>query len=67
MYTNKLSEYIKKNADRKNVRAKIKNGKMLFLHNDKWITKEKFNELYPVYEYLKNPNKLNNPDKTQIN
>ena len=66
MYTNKVSEYLKKNSDRKNIPAKIKNGKMIFFHNGKWINKEKFNELYPVYDFVRNVNTIDNPDKTKI-
>ena len=66
MKTSSLSEYIKKNSQRKYVHAKILNGEMVFNINGKWVNKQKYNELYPVYEYVKFNDKGSNPDKTKI-
>jgi hypothetical protein len=66
MKTSSLSEYIKRNSERRYTHAKIVNSEMVFNVNGKWVNKQKFNELYPVYEYAKFNDKGANPDKTKI-
>jgi hypothetical protein len=57
--THNLSQYIKKNEERKNIRWSLKNGHLKFLHKGEWYNEEFFNALYPIYIYEKyNPKGL---------
>lgn len=65
--THSISEYIKGNLYRKNVRWLLKNGEWMFeLQPDVWASEEIFDEFYPIYEYIKFNDKGSNPDKTKI-
>ena len=65
--THSISEYIKGNLYRKNVRWLLKNGEWMFeLQPDVWASEEIFDEFYPIYEYIKFNDKGSNPDKTKV-
>ena len=66
MNTSSIHEYIERNQARKIIRAKFSNGEMFYHHEGTWINQKQYDELYPHYEYLRNSNTVNNPDKTQI-
>ena len=66
MNTSSIHEYIERNQERKIIRAKYSNGQMYYFHQGTWITQLQYNKLYPHYEYLRNINPADNPDKTQI-
>jgi len=65
--THSISEYIKGNLDRKNVRWLLKDNEWMFeMQNGIWASEELFDEFYPSYEYVKFNDKGTNPDKTKI-
>lgn len=65
--THSISEYIKGNLDRKNVRWLLKDGECMFeMQNGIWASEQLFDEFYPSYEYVKFNDKGSNPDKTKI-
>ena len=66
MNTSSIHEYIERNQARKIIRAKYSNGEMYYFHQGQWITQLQYNKLYPHYNYLKNINTSENPDKTKI-
>jgi hypothetical protein len=65
--THNISEYIKGNLERKNVRWLLKDNEWMFeMQNGIWASEELFDEFYPSYEYVKFNDKGTNPDKTKI-
>jgi len=65
--THSISEYIKGNLERKNVRWLLKDNEWMFeMQNGIWASEELFDEFYPSYEYVKFNDKGTNPDKTKI-
>ena len=66
MNTSSIHEYITKNQVRKIIRAKYVQGEIFYFHGGTWINQKQYNKLYPHYNFLRNPNTINNPDKTQI-
>jgi len=65
--TNSITEYIKGNLERKNVRWLLKDGEWMFeMQQGIWASEELFDEFYPSYEYVKFNDKGTNPDKTKI-
>ena len=66
MNTSSIHEYIAKNQARKIIRAKYVQGELFYFHEGSWINQKQYNKLYPHYNFLRNPNTVNNPDKTQI-
>lgn len=66
MNTSSIHEYIERNQSRKNIRAKFSNGELFYYHEGTWINQKQYNKLYPHYNFLRNSNTVNNPDKTQI-
>lgn len=66
METNSIREYIERNQARKNIHARFADGEMMYNHKGKWISREKFEKLYPKYEYKKNNFKGENPNKKSV-
>jgi hypothetical protein len=66
MNTSSIKEYIIKNQERKLIRAKFSNGEMFYFHDSRWINQVQFNKLYPVWNYLPNPNTIHNCDKSKV-
>ncbi len=66
MNTSSIHEYIERNQARKNIRTRFANNEMFYFHDGRWINQSQYNKLYPHYNYLRNSNTVNNPDKTQV-
>lgn len=64
--TNKISEYILRNADRKNAQWKITGESKMFMHEGMWYDGKDFDKVLSIYEYIKFNDKGDNPDKTKI-
>ena len=64
--THSISEYIDKNQLRKNIHARIINGKYEYKHDGGWVSHAEYQKLYPAYEYRKFNEKGVNVDKTKI-
>lgn len=65
--THNITEYIKKNQERKNIRWLLKDTEWFFEMQDGiWASEEMFDEFYPKYDYVKFNDKGTNPDKTKL-
>jgi hypothetical protein len=64
--TNKISEYILRNAERKNAQWKITAESKMFMHDGMWYDATDFDKVLAMYEYIKFNPKGDNPDKTRI-
>jgi len=64
--TGSIKEYIQGNQIRSLVPAKVSADGILYKHNGEWISADRFNSLYPAYEYKKFNDKGDNLDKTKI-
>jgi hypothetical protein len=67
MNTSSIHEYIERNQARKNIHARFLTGLIWYYHEGTWINQKQFDKLYPHYNFLRNSNTVNNPDKTQVN
>jgi hypothetical protein len=50
-----VAEYIAMNDAIRNATARIKNGKLEYLHNDRWIKPQEFTRYNPTPVYTKKP------------
>jgi hypothetical protein len=65
--TNSISEYIKRNNDRKNVRWRFSDGELMFEYDiGLWFNEKNFDALVPYYEYKKFNEKGINPDGKRL-
>ena len=64
--TNSISEYINRNAERKNAHWKITGESKMFMHDGMWYDESVFDKILSLYEYVKFNDKGENPDKTKI-
>lgn len=65
--THSIAQYIEKNSIRKNVRWIVVEDKFWFeLVHNVWCSEDIFNDIFPLYEYVKFNDKGSNPDKTRI-
>ena len=64
--THKISEYINRNAERKNAHWTIKGESKMFMHDGMWYDESVFDKILCLYEYVKFNPKGDNPDKTKI-
>lgn len=64
--TYKISEYINRNAERKNAHWKIRGESKMFMYDGMWYDAKDFDKILSLYEYVKFNDKGDNPDKTHI-
>ena len=64
--THKISEYISRNAERRNAHWKITGDKKMFMHDGMWYDERDFDKVLALYQYIKFNDKGENPDKTRI-
>jgi len=64
--THKISEYISRNAERKNASWKITGESKMFMHDGIWYDEQDFNKILSLYQYEKFNDKGDNPDKTYV-
>ena len=64
--THKISEYILRNAERKNAHWKIIGDSKMFMHEGMWYDGKDFDKVLAMYDYIKFNPKGDNPDKTHI-
>lgn len=51
--THCISEFIKQNETRKNVRWKLSDGNLTFYCDGEWYDEEYFDAFFPMYTYVK--------------
>ena len=64
--THKISEYISRNAERKNASWKITGESKMFMYDGIWYDEDDFNKILSLYQYEKFNDKGDNPDKTYV-
>ena len=64
--TYKISEYVNRNAERKNAHWKITGESKMFMHDGMWYDASDFDKILSLYEYVKFNDKGDNQDKTRI-
>ena len=57
-----IKEYVHGNQLRKNVHFRYADGSLKFLHKGEWYSADKFNKMYPRYEYKIDNGKGENPN-----
>lgn len=62
--THSIQDYFHLNQLRKNTHWRYVDGKLMFEHEGLWYDKEKFDILYPQYDYKPFNDKGQNPGKT---
>lgn len=64
--THKISEYISRNAARRNAFWRVTSGKVMFMHDGIWYDEKDFDKILSLYQYERFNDKGENQDKTKI-
>lgn len=62
-----IREYIYRNQLRKSAHFRYFNGHITFNHEGEWLSIDKFNQLYPKYEYKADKGKGENHNTQLLN